>query len=69
MSERSKNDEIELHSLYGDDKHRDHRRRSAEQGNGFAADVYTQVATKTMRAVISPLDRLALPSSGPAPDG
>jgi integrase/recombinase XerD len=30
---------------------------------------YTQVATKTMRAVISPLDRLALTSSGPAPDG
>lgn len=30
---------------------------------------YTQVATKTMCAVISPLDRLALTSSGPAPDG
>jgi site-specific recombinase XerD len=31
---------------------------------------YTQVATRTMRAVVSPLDRLALTSpSGEAPDG
>lgn len=30
---------------------------------------YTQVATKTMRAVISPLDRLTLTSSEGAPDG
>lgn len=30
---------------------------------------YTQVATKTMRAVISPLDRLTLTSSQGAPDG
>ena len=30
---------------------------------------YTQVATRTMRAVISPLDRLALTASGAAPDG
>lgn len=30
---------------------------------------YTQVATKTMRAVISPLDRLALTNSGAEPDG
>jgi len=30
---------------------------------------YTQVATKTMRAVISPLDRLTLTSRGAAPDG
>ena len=30
---------------------------------------YTQVATKTMRAVISPRDRLALTNSGAEPDG
>jgi site-specific recombinase XerD len=30
---------------------------------------YTQVATKTMRAVISPLDRLALTNSGAEPGG
>lgn len=30
---------------------------------------YTQVATKTMRAVVSPLDRLELTARGGAPDG
>jgi integrase/recombinase XerD len=30
---------------------------------------YTQVATKTMRAVVSPLDRLELTTRGGAPDG
>jgi integrase/recombinase XerD len=30
---------------------------------------YTQVATKTMRAVVSPLDRLELTARGRAPDG